>query len=174
MEFKDQYKHPLWQKRRLEVLKKAEFCCQRCGDDESQLHVHHRQYFKGRKLWEYREDQLEALCDLCHQETHEKLDLLKNLLATLPADGLDEVAALIAGFRSAVKGPAMRDGEAGEFAEYFRLSPLSFKAGEIAAAAVDLNIGVQDELKFEIERNQNGGRIDVCIPDRKSFGQGFN
>ena len=42
--FSEQYKHPLWQKKRLEILEFSEFTCDNCGDTESQLHIHHRAY----------------------------------------------------------------------------------------------------------------------------------
>ena len=98
MEWKDQYKHPMWQKKRLEALEASEYTCQCCFDSESQLHVHHRQYFKGRKIWEYELDELEVLCDECHGFVHEDMSLLKSLLSHIPADAISDVTALIGGF----------------------------------------------------------------------------
>lgn len=66
MDFKDQYKHPMWQKKRLEALNDAGFMCQRCCGDEEQLHVHHKVYVKGRKIWEYAISELSVLCESCH------------------------------------------------------------------------------------------------------------
>lgn len=98
MEWKDQYKHPMWQKKRLEALEASEYTCQCCFDSESQLHVHHRQYFKGRKIWEYELGELEVLCDECHGFVHEDMILLKSLLSHIPADAISDVTALIGGF----------------------------------------------------------------------------
>lgn len=98
MEWKDQYKHPMWQKKRLEALEASEYTCQCCFDSESQLHVHHRQYFKGRKIWEYELDELEVLCDECHGFVYEDMSLLKSLLSHIPADAISDVTALIGGF----------------------------------------------------------------------------
>jgi len=39
---------PRWQRKRLEILNRAEFCCESCGDTESQLQVHHGYYEKGK------------------------------------------------------------------------------------------------------------------------------
>lgn len=176
MDFKAQYKHPLWQKRRLDVLEKAEFACSCCGDTDSQLHVHHRQYFKDRKIWEYGDDELEVLCEACHEEAHQSLDIIKSLLSTLSAQGLNDVAALIAGYRSSVSGPAQReDGPSATFNAVFQMRPLTFKAGELAGRAENLNIHVIDELALEVDRNANGGHIDVLVPRPKSFGhKGFD
>lgn len=42
--YADKLKHPKWQKRRLEVLSKADWKCELCSDDETELHVHHLEY----------------------------------------------------------------------------------------------------------------------------------
>ncbi len=94
-------KDPRWQKKRLEVLQRAEWSCEMCGDAESTLHVHHKQYFKGRDPWEYDEDQLAALCVSCHEVGHDSTDPLLEIISRLPVDGpcgRETVAKLIAGF----------------------------------------------------------------------------
>lgn len=78
--WKDQYKHPNWQKKRLEALDAAGFECDDCGTKEDQLHVHHRRYVKGRMIWEYTLDELEVLCADCHETAHKKKDALICLL----------------------------------------------------------------------------------------------
>lgn len=172
MEFKQQYKHPLWQKKRIEALDVAGYACQCCGDEETQLHVHHRQYFKGRLIWEYGTDELEVLCEVCHMEAHAKLDQFKAILATLPLDGLGEVAALVAGYRATVLGPAMSDANNPAYSTLYRAEPHAFKCGEVAAAAAALSVVTIDELRQEIVINSRGGRIDVAVPARKVFVDG--
>ena len=105
MDFKEQYKHPQWQKKRLEALEDAEFICQRCYSDESQLHVHHKRYVKGRKIWEYDISELEVLCDSCHEMTHTDKEVLDSLLALIPADGIPEIISLINGYCLTVGSP---------------------------------------------------------------------
>jgi len=61
---------PRWQRRWLERLNDAGFACQYCGDSKSTLHVHHRQYIKGREPWEYADTELVVLCDVCHENAH--------------------------------------------------------------------------------------------------------
>jgi len=75
------YQHPLWQKKRLENLELANYECINCGDKDSQLHVHHKQYFKGRNPWEYENSQLEVLCDICHKDAHKVIDAIKMMIS---------------------------------------------------------------------------------------------
>lgn len=42
--YSEKLKDPRWQKKRLEVMESNEFCCEMCGDNESTLHVHHKEY----------------------------------------------------------------------------------------------------------------------------------
>lgn len=70
MEYKDQIKSPKWQKKRLEILKRDEFTCQECGNKEQTLHIHHKHYNKGAKIWEYENWELTTLCEDCHSKTH--------------------------------------------------------------------------------------------------------
>lgn len=69
--YKDQYKHPKWQKKRLEILERDGFKCTKCGDKETTLHVHHIYYKKDNKVWEYPDDCLITLCADCHNDWHE-------------------------------------------------------------------------------------------------------
>lgn len=72
---------PEWQKKRLERLEIAGWECENCGSKENQLHVHHKQYFKGRKPWEYENDQLEVLCHECHDLNHAAIQSTKEILS---------------------------------------------------------------------------------------------
>lgn len=84
MSYAEQLAHPQWQRRRLEMLNAASWACRYCGDIDSQLHVHHRQYFKGRMAWEYADQELVVLCEACHKSSHECGDGIKQILATTP------------------------------------------------------------------------------------------
>lgn len=57
-------KSPLWQRRRLEILNRDDFTCCKCGDKETELHVHHLKY-TGEPHEAPNED-LETLCKHCH------------------------------------------------------------------------------------------------------------
>lgn len=55
--YSDKLKSPKWQKKRLEIMKRDKFACKLCGDTETQLHVHHKEYINGNDPWDYwRED----------------------------------------------------------------------------------------------------------------------
>ena len=112
MEWKDQYKHPNWQKKRLEALEAADFTCERCTGEEKQLHVHHKRYVKGRMIWEYSIDELEVLCDTCHEDAHAFKDELQAVLSGVCSDSLPIVIGLLAGFFDVNYGATNLDGAA--------------------------------------------------------------
>lgn len=85
MTYAEQLKDPRWQRRRLEVLNQANFECTCCGNKEKTLHVHHKIYRKGHKVWEYPDAELEVLCEDCH------------LNETLLRRQLDEAVARLTG-----------------------------------------------------------------------------
>lgn len=72
-----------------------------CGDAQSTLHVHHKQYIKGREPWEYEAEQLSTVCEECHSEGHDREDVLHLVTSYLPLDGPHSraaIASLIAGY----------------------------------------------------------------------------
>lgn len=66
--YSDKLKHPLWQRRRLEIMNRDNWMCQMCGDRQSPLHVHHRYYLNGKHPWEYNDGALITLCECCHKK----------------------------------------------------------------------------------------------------------
>ena len=69
MNYADQLKSPLWQKKRLEILERDKFTCQICLDTETQLHIHHQSYDNTyqTKAWEYPNHVYKTLCSDCHK-----------------------------------------------------------------------------------------------------------
>jgi ribosomal protein L37AE/L43A len=61
----DLYKHPLWQRKRLEILQRDNWSCIACGDKTTTLHVHHLMYDGA--PWEVLDNYLQTLCEPCHQ-----------------------------------------------------------------------------------------------------------
>lgn len=97
----EKLKDPRWQKKRLEVMEKAEFRCSLCMDDTSTLNVHHKEYFKGKEPWDYEAEQLVCLCEDCHANIHEEIDILKWVCSYALLDGpnsREELAVLLAGY----------------------------------------------------------------------------
>lgn len=106
--FKDQYLHPNWQRRRLEILEKHGWRCQACDASEKTLHVHHKRYVKGRKVWEYTDDELDCLCEDCHALTHEQKEAMLAEFARLAAFEVPSAHALLVGFRNGlIPGPGI-------------------------------------------------------------------
>lgn len=96
--WKDQYKHPLWQKKRLEKLESAGWACECCGSKDEQLHVHHPQYFNGRLIWQYKDNELQVLCGDCHETAHATLEKIKGVISQIESEYLETVLGLIQGF----------------------------------------------------------------------------
>ena len=90
-----------WQEKRLETLKDANWECEDCNkgkNDGISLHVHHRQYIRGRNPWEYDRSQLAVLCSKCHEKHHALKDSLTELLSRLD----DALIERVLGFVQAV------------------------------------------------------------------------
>jgi hypothetical protein len=66
--YSEKLRDPRWQKRRLEIMERDEWCCQFCFDSKSTLNVHHRYYEPGKQPWEYPDIALVTLCEHCHQQ----------------------------------------------------------------------------------------------------------
>lgn len=51
--------------------------CEVC-ESEEHLQVHHLGYRDGIKPWEYRDDEVMVLCEVCHSEIHSHADTMWN------------------------------------------------------------------------------------------------
>lgn len=81
MNYAQQMKHPMWQKKRLEVLEQHSFECESCGAADQELHVHHPFYTRGAMIWEYASEDLHCLCHKCHKDAHALDVRVRELLA---------------------------------------------------------------------------------------------
>jgi hypothetical protein len=82
--FQSDYRHPLWQKKRLEILQLKSFACEVCADENSELNVHHKRYIKGNKPWEYEDNIFMVLCKRCHTYTHAQMNTAKEIVSEVP------------------------------------------------------------------------------------------
>ena len=68
MTYAKKLKEPRWHSRRFEIISKANYVCEDCGQlfrlDE--LQVHHLFYLRNLEPWEYPDDLLMCLCGTCH------------------------------------------------------------------------------------------------------------
>lgn len=76
MKYSEQLLTEEWKNKRLEILKRDNFCCTKC-DKKRKLHVHHKKYIRGRMAWEYSNKYLTTLCESCHAEIHNKKPIFK-------------------------------------------------------------------------------------------------
>ncbi len=82
----DQLRDPKWQKKRLEVMSRADFECEYCGAKDKTLNVHHSYYEKGLAPWEYQDESLHCLCEDCHRKRQDTDLLLKRQIGRLEMD----------------------------------------------------------------------------------------
>lgn len=87
----EKLKDPRWQRKRLEVMKQADFACECCGDCESTLNVHHGYYKKGAEPWEYPSETLHCLCEACHESAESLLGDIHRHLAGLSIEALESL-----------------------------------------------------------------------------------
>jgi hypothetical protein len=86
--YSDKLKDPRWQKKRLEILERDEWCCRQCYDSESPLAVHHLRYIPGKEPWDYLPEQLITLCESCHSEEYQAMpDAISSLIEQIKDKG---------------------------------------------------------------------------------------
>lgn len=71
---------PQWQRKRLEIMQRADFECEECGSKDSTLSVHHSYYEKGLMPWDYPSESLHCLCWKCHQQAQELMLAIKRMM----------------------------------------------------------------------------------------------
>lgn len=49
-------------------MKRDKFTCRKCGDTETQLHVHHIEYSESGNPWDVQNNKLITVCEDCHKE----------------------------------------------------------------------------------------------------------
>jgi hypothetical protein len=73
MTYSEKLKDPRWQEKRLRIMDRDRFTCQKCQDATKTLNVHHRYYTKGAMPWEYSDDALVTLCENCHKSIETRI-----------------------------------------------------------------------------------------------------
>ena len=71
--YRDKFKDPKWQRKRLLIMERDDFQCQICFDKASPLNVHHRYYEFGKDPWDYQDEALVTLCEYCHEAESEMI-----------------------------------------------------------------------------------------------------
>lgn len=81
---------PRWQKKRLEVLSRDGWSCQRCSDTSSTLHVHHKRYTG--EPWDAPLEDLVTLCAECHASTSHTEKEVRGQIESLTCDHVFDIA----------------------------------------------------------------------------------
>lgn len=84
--YDEQREHPLWQKRKGEILTRDNHTCRSCGSEHVTLHAHHIVYIPGYNLWDYEDSALITLCEVCHNTEHLIGNVLREELLKLIVD----------------------------------------------------------------------------------------
>jgi 5-methylcytosine-specific restriction endonuclease McrA len=69
-EYSIHLQNPKWKEKRLKILRRDNFICQKCGSD-NELNVHHIHYIQGNLPWQVPDRFLITLCRICHIKEHE-------------------------------------------------------------------------------------------------------
>ena len=73
MTYAEKLRHPLWQKKRLEIFNRDGWKCRFCETEIKNLQVHHVIYGK-REPWDYPDYLYQTLCEDCHAIRQELTD----------------------------------------------------------------------------------------------------
>jgi len=82
---------PRWQRKRLEIMERADFRCESCGSGKQTLNVHHSLYQKELRLWEYADYTLFCLCEDCHMKAEWARDNLNVAIGCLKLEDVEKV-----------------------------------------------------------------------------------
>jgi len=93
--YSQKLRDPRWQKKRLQVLERDRWACQRCYSKTEPLEVHHKEYGRG-DPWDVPDEWLVTLCEDCHEAVallKKKLSYL--LCSSLASPGISVVIELL-------------------------------------------------------------------------------
>jgi 5-methylcytosine-specific restriction endonuclease McrA len=84
-------RHPNWQRKRLEIMQRANFRCEWCGTDGVTLNVHHSYYEKDKAPWDYPDESLHCLCEPCHKKFQNHYDQIKRMLGWIGIENNEQL-----------------------------------------------------------------------------------
>ncbi len=98
--YRQKLQDPRWQKKRLEVMNRADWRCEWCGTDATSgrtrgLQVHHGWYGRDVEPWEYELEVLYCLCDGCHEAAETVLRVARCELARIHPRHHEHVVELL-------------------------------------------------------------------------------
>lgn len=81
LSYYEQLQHPLWHKKRLEILQRDDYKCQICGSNIHKLEIHHLCYFPDLLVWEYDDELMITVCKKHHLQLTYDLPKISGLIA---------------------------------------------------------------------------------------------
>ena len=73
-------KDPRWTRRKTQILTRDDFTCQECQRSDRPLHIHHEFYLRAHEPWEYKDEWLVTLCEVCHENREKSIEALHQSL----------------------------------------------------------------------------------------------
>jgi len=77
LSYKEKLEDPRWKSKRHKIFKRDHFSCQKC-DSRLKLQVHHKKYIWDKEPWNYPDEDLTTLCEVCHSKEHNVTKKEKN------------------------------------------------------------------------------------------------
>lgn len=115
-------------------------------------------------IWEYTVEELEVLCEDCHEQAHAEKDVLQNLLAKLPSEAIPELTSIIAGYCLSVSGPARLTEN--DIRDHIN-DPWGDSVGQIAGLISNrFTFENMNSLLDALTKAEGGDELDFKIPKR--------
>lgn len=141
---------PRWQKRKTEILEREDFICERCGDTEETLHIHHSFYPPDTDPWDVADWHLHCYCKRCHKIIQKDENDVKWAISFVHIDDLKQINGFLRGWvkaREKLLGHDSLMDEAGE-EEY---SDWGYNAEELCGFVKALFTATDDVMKSVLE-----------------------
>ena len=74
LNYGEKLKNPKWRNKRHKIFKRGNYACQECSS-RLNLQVHHIKYIWGKEPWNYPDEDLITLCEICHAKKHFKIPI---------------------------------------------------------------------------------------------------
>ena len=81
LSYYEQITHPLWIKKRDEILERDNYTCQICKSNLHKVEVHHLCYFPDLLAWEYDDELMVTVCKKHHTQLTYDLPKIAGLIA---------------------------------------------------------------------------------------------
>ncbi|ASU38544.1 hypothetical protein hmeg3_09700 [Herbaspirillum sp. meg3] len=155
LSYREKLKDPKWKKVRDQIILDRGRICECCGIQGThhptgkpvQYEVHHGYYVYWKQPWEYEEETLWVVCDICHDKVHDSLAILQREIGMLDPIALNVQAKEV---------QAIKDAEIRLYLEELHSSQ-----------AMELQEALKDEYEDQLERHQY---IEVVVYSSDELG----